>query len=355
MTTKANGARTEVDPAPSGGGLHAKLADAAQEVGSIPMLGQMTGGAGNYSFHRAADVFNAVRKAFYSRGITIVLNYLGHDLKEYSLSSGRTMKVAEADYQLVLTDADTGEQLHIPVAAAAQDNGDKYLNKAQTIALKNAFKAMFLIAEPGDDPDDEPSPADHEVQASPKKPAPAPAKKPARAKAPASSGTPTTGGNAFRLTDVEPKGGAGGPASEKQKRLIRARLGKDLGIKDEVDQGAWVLKVTDDTLENLNWKWMDVLLAEIDAHASSPAPPSPGADEMARANAAQEVIDSLVSYAEKQGAPEAATAVTAALGELGIADGLALVDANGEAHKSDLDKVRNKIDESIANDDDIPF
>jgi hypothetical protein len=349
MATTTNGHSAEVAPNPIAGGLHAKLAQAAVEVGTIPMLGQMTGGAGNYSFHRAADVFNAVRKAFSERGVTIVLNYLGHEVKEMNLSNGRVMRVAEVDYELVLTDSESGEQIHMPIAAAAQDSGDKYMNKAQTIALKNAFKAMFLIAEPGDDPDDEASPADHEVAPTPKA-----AKAPSAPKPKPQAAAVQQGQSSFRLTDGEPKGGNGGAASEKQKRLIRARLGKDLGIKDEVDQGVWVLNVTGDTLENLNWKWMDVLLAEIEAHAAAPAPPAPGVDEMARAAAAQQVLDDLTAFAEGQGAPDPGGAVMDAMSTLGLADGMALVDANGDAHAAQMSEVRRKITESIANDD-IPF
>ena len=334
-------------------GLHAKLVQAALEVGTIPMLGQMTGGAGNYSFHRAADVFNAVRKAFAERGLTIYLAHLGHDVKDMNLSNGRVMRVAEVDYDLVITDSESGEQLHIPIAAAAQDSGDKYLNKAQTIALKNAFKAMFLIAEPGDDPDDHASPAEHEVAAKPAQKAAAPRSAPAKAAATQTAGVASD--NAFRVTDVEVKNG-GGPASEKQKRLIRARLSKDLGVKDEVDQGAWVLKITDETLENLDWKWMDVLLAEIDAHASAPAPPVAGASAVERATAGQQVLDALVDFASTEGAGNPSTVVMDAFSALGIADGMAMLNGSAEADAGQMSEVRRKISELVANGDtDIPF
>ena len=102
-----------------------------------------------YQFVSAAKVNAAVNKALVENGIIALAETLMYSETELENKENfATVHVA-----ITLVDVDSDERFKICGAGSGIDSADKAVAKAQTMAVKYAWKNTLLIADKSDDPD----------------------------------------------------------------------------------------------------------------------------------------------------------------------------------------------------------
>ena len=103
---------------------------------------------GGYPYVSAAKINDTVNRALTKYGVTTVA--------ETKIADIRTIDskiFAAVEVKITLYDTDSDEQLTITGAGTGIDTSDKSVAKAQTMAIKYAWKNSLLIADSADDPD----------------------------------------------------------------------------------------------------------------------------------------------------------------------------------------------------------
>lgn len=114
----------------------------------------------NYLYQTAADIFDAVQKAFHKQGIAFLSTEESIEWPEpLTTKNGATMFICRAtmSFRMMGTDDELtpGEEIVAIHTGVGFDTSDKALNKAKTQALKYFLKGTFLIGEDDDDGDAE--------------------------------------------------------------------------------------------------------------------------------------------------------------------------------------------------------
>ena len=105
-----------------------------------------------YKYVSAAKVNAAVNAALVDNGIICLPNVKINDLRTVETSGGKE-NLATVEVELTLVDVDGDERFLIRGIGQGIDAGDKAVAKAQTMAIKYAWKMALLIADSSDDPD----------------------------------------------------------------------------------------------------------------------------------------------------------------------------------------------------------
>ena len=136
--------------------LYAKM---AAIMAAIPGLGkdkQMTGGRLNYKYVSDAQVYMTVRKLLIEHKIALLASMTGSHQERYELGeyNGKPQDKfhTRAQFEFILVDSETGDQVACTWESESEDSSDKGLNKCATAALKYWLLKTFLIPT-GDDPD----------------------------------------------------------------------------------------------------------------------------------------------------------------------------------------------------------
>lgn len=122
-------------------GIHEKMLNVMAAVNKIPKKG--TNAHQKYTFARAEDVFDVIRKAFVENRLVL-----------YTTSETLFAEPGNAIVRMTgkIVDVDTGESGIIQGLGSGTDNGDKYIPKANTFAAKYMIANTFLVSW-GDDPE----------------------------------------------------------------------------------------------------------------------------------------------------------------------------------------------------------
>lgn len=131
--------------------LVGKLAEALLAVDSVEKKGRNT--QQNYSYVRAADVANAVRKELFRRGVIMTADVEKTEWSEFTTNKGSRMTVCRLTVAYTLHDADSQERITFHGLGEAFDSGDKAVYKAHTGALKYALRTLGLIPDEAADPE----------------------------------------------------------------------------------------------------------------------------------------------------------------------------------------------------------
>jgi len=131
--------------------LVGKLAEALLAVDSVEKKGRNT--QQNYSYVRAADVANAVRKELFRRGVIMTADVEKTEWSEFQTNKGSRMTVCRLTVAYTLHDSDSPEKLTFHGLGEAFDSGDKAVYKAHTGALKYALRTLGLIPDEAADPE----------------------------------------------------------------------------------------------------------------------------------------------------------------------------------------------------------
>jgi len=112
-----------------------------------------TNDEGGYSYVSAAKLNAAVNKALTENGIVTLASTKIETLTPVEIN-GHTETLASVIVTIKLVNADdANDTLTISGAGSGIDAGDKAIAKAQTMAVKYAWKDTLLIADKDDDPD----------------------------------------------------------------------------------------------------------------------------------------------------------------------------------------------------------
>lgn len=128
--------------------LAAKLAEIMGEIEFVEKRGRNT--AQGYSFVRAADVANAVRKKMAEKNIIMLRQIVDKRCYETMTSNGKVQQAIDLHVRYTFRDGATGETLTQDGYGSGVDSGDKASYKAQTGALKYALRDAFLIPDESD-------------------------------------------------------------------------------------------------------------------------------------------------------------------------------------------------------------
>lgn len=101
-----------------------------------------------YPYVTAAKINDAVNSALTAAGIATTAESKLVDIRTIGEKVLATVEV-----KINLYDAASDEQFSISGVGSGIDNGDKSVAKAQTMAVKYAWKGSLLIADSSDDPD----------------------------------------------------------------------------------------------------------------------------------------------------------------------------------------------------------
>lgn len=105
-----------------------------------------------YKYVSAANILEKVNDALVKHGLaTLVKTEILSAVTETN-DKGKMEKFSTVRVNVTLVDSDTGDTLEISAVGSGQDNGDKAVAKAQTMALKYAWM-MTLNISTGDDPE----------------------------------------------------------------------------------------------------------------------------------------------------------------------------------------------------------
>lgn len=151
--------------------LRQKLVQVYHEIDAVEKGAKNS--AQGYSYVRAVDLVNAVRRALKKLNIYAEIQFECLRSYAYTTAKGSVMNAGDVICKITFYDADTADAAIIngldlaPKHTAsglgsAADSGDKYLYKAQTGALKYALRNAFLIPDENDPEADED--VDHEAQ-----------------------------------------------------------------------------------------------------------------------------------------------------------------------------------------------
>lgn len=149
MATQPVSPNVTFSTSPSGAkSLASKLAEIMGEIDHVEKRGRNT--AQNYSFVRAADVANAVRKKMAEQGIIMLRQIVDKRCYETLTSNGKVQQAIDLHVRYTFRDGTTGETLTQDGYGSGVDSGDKASYKAQTGALKYALRDAFLIPDESD-------------------------------------------------------------------------------------------------------------------------------------------------------------------------------------------------------------
>lgn len=120
-----------------------------------------------YKYLSASAMFAKINEEFTKRDLFTQCEMKLAKFQPVTTSDGREEKFAVVSATVIVTDADTGEQVKFVGTGSGQDAGDKAVMKANTAALKYAYIGGLCIAM-SDDPE-----ADTNTNAYAKRPNPA--------------------------------------------------------------------------------------------------------------------------------------------------------------------------------------
>lgn len=106
-----------------------------------------------YRYITAAKINDTVNSALVEAGIATTAESELLDLREVATKEGKAERLATVKIKITLYDVDSEDTLVISGVGSGQDVGDKGIAKAQTMAVKYAWKDALLIADASDDPD----------------------------------------------------------------------------------------------------------------------------------------------------------------------------------------------------------
>lgn len=132
-------------------GLAKKLLAVMSECGHVSKDGRNN--YQNYAYVTAARVNDLVNAALTKNGIVTATNFELLELREVSTKEGKAERLATVKAEITLHDVDSEETMTISGIGSGQDVGDKGVAKAQTMAVKYAWKSTLLIDDASDDPD----------------------------------------------------------------------------------------------------------------------------------------------------------------------------------------------------------
>lgn len=132
-------------------GLAKKLLEVMVECGHVSKDGRNN--YQNYAYVTAARVNDLVNASLTKNGIVTATNFELLELREVSTKEGKAERLATVKAEITLHDVDSEETLTISGIGSGQDVGDKGVAKAQTMAVKYAWKSTLLIDDASDDPD----------------------------------------------------------------------------------------------------------------------------------------------------------------------------------------------------------
>lgn len=110
-----------------------------------------------YPYVTAAKVNDLVNAALTKNGIVTATNFDLLELRDVATKDGKPERLATVKAVITLHDTDSEETLTISGLGCGQDVGDKGVAKAQTMAVKYAWKSSLLIDDASDDPDSDAS------------------------------------------------------------------------------------------------------------------------------------------------------------------------------------------------------
>ena len=107
----------------------------------------------DYRYITAAKVNDIVNAALVNHGIVTTSEATLLESVDVSTGSGKRERLATVKVEITLHDKDSEETMTISGIGSGQDATDKGVAKAQTMAVKYAWKSALLIADASDDPD----------------------------------------------------------------------------------------------------------------------------------------------------------------------------------------------------------
>ncbi len=133
---------------PPTGKIAAKLVAAMKAVDAVEKKGRNT--QQGYSFVRATDVANEVRKALATAGVAFTYSVVSERTWEAPTSKGSLQFFCSLIVDVTFTDAESGESMTARSIGWGGDMQDKAPYKAMTGALKYALRMNFLIPDESD-------------------------------------------------------------------------------------------------------------------------------------------------------------------------------------------------------------
>jgi hypothetical protein len=133
--------------------LAKKLAEVMGEVHRIPKRGRND--FHNYDFATESDIADAVRAGLASRGVMILPQVNGFEVRDVVRETAKGKKTACLTFvnmTFTLKDAETGEAEDRLWVGCGEDSGDKGIYKAITGATKYFLLKLFVMST-GDDPE----------------------------------------------------------------------------------------------------------------------------------------------------------------------------------------------------------
>ena len=106
-----------------------------------------------YNYVTAAKVNDIVNASLVKNKIATTSKATLLDIREVETSSGKKVRLATVAVEITLRDVEGEETMTISGVGSGQDFSDKGVAKAQTMAVKYAWKSALLIADAGDDAD----------------------------------------------------------------------------------------------------------------------------------------------------------------------------------------------------------
>ena len=132
-------------------GLAKKLLAVMVECGHVSKDGRNN--YQNYAYVTAARGNDLVNASLTKNGIVTATNFELLELREVATKEGKSERLATVKAEITLRDVDSEETMTISGLGSGQDVGDKGVAKAQTMAVKYAWKSTLLIDDASDDPD----------------------------------------------------------------------------------------------------------------------------------------------------------------------------------------------------------
>ena len=130
--------------------LAKKMVEVMKECGHVAKNG--TNDFHQYKYDKAADVLEMVNESLTKHGIFSTVDVNIKEVREVTTSKGNKEILASVETVVTLIDSDSGETAKISGVGSGQDAGDKSLAKAQTQAIKYAYRNSLAIAT-DDDPE----------------------------------------------------------------------------------------------------------------------------------------------------------------------------------------------------------
>src|SRR6185436_5053198 len=142
--------------------IYTAIRNVMDKVRGVPKAGEFIMGKGpnakvDYKFQRYDDMAAAIGSAFRDEGVMIQAKVLDVTVDSWDKSSERGLQrwcrviIRKA---FIFTSLVDGSTLEIEACGEGSDNSDKTTNKAETGAIKNAFKQAFVLATGEEDPDE---------------------------------------------------------------------------------------------------------------------------------------------------------------------------------------------------------